>query len=136
VRPIPQPDETTRFFWEAAARHQLVLQQCMACGRLQYPPDVACICCQYQGFKLVEVSGRGTLYSFASVDRTFHAAFVAHVPYVVGLIELAEQPGLRIFANVVEAAAEQLSIGTPMEVTFEEREGTTLPQFRPLKVAT
>ena len=130
-RPAPQPDETTRFFWDAAGDGRLVLQRCASCHLLQYPPDVVCTYCQSDQLDHAELSGRGTLYSFAVVDRAFHPGFVSWLPYVVALVELAEQPGLTILTNVVEADPESLSVGMPMEVRFERRGEVTLPQFRP-----
>ena len=132
LRPPPQPDVTTSFFWDAAAQGRLSIQRCSACGYLQHPPDVVCTECQSPDLEPVEVSGRGTLYSFAIADRAFHPGFVAHVPYVVALVELPEQAGLRLLSNVVEAEPEHLRIGMPVEVVFEPRGGMSLPQFRPL----
>jgi hypothetical protein len=131
LRPAPQPDDTTKFFWDAAANGRLVLQRCASCHRLQYPPDVVCTYCQSDQLDHAELSGRGTLYSFAVVDRAFHPGFVSCLPYVVALIELAEQADLKILTNVVEADPESLSVGMPMEVRFESRGDVTLPQFRP-----
>jgi len=78
------------------------------------------------------LSGRGTLFSFAVVERAFHPGFVAHLPYVVAMVELVEQPGLRLLTNVVEADPRHLEVGMELEVVFEEREHATLPQFRPV----
>ena len=131
LRPAPRPDDTTRFFWDAAADSRLVLQRCPSCDLFQYPPDVVCTYCQCEQLDHAELSGRGTLYTFAVVDRAFHPGFVSCLPYVVALIELVEQPGLRILTNVVEADPESLAVGMPMEVRFERRGDITLPQFRP-----
>jgi uncharacterized OB-fold protein len=78
-----------------------------------------------------EMSGKGSLYSFATVDRLFHAGFAADLPYVVGLVELDEQAGVRMLTNIVEAASADLRVGMAVEVTFEDRDAVTLPQFRP-----
>lgn len=132
LRPPPSPDDTSRFFWDAARRERLAVQRCGECGRLQYPPEVVCLSCQSDTLEPHEVSGKGAVYSFALVERAFHPGFVSHLPYVVALIELAEQSGLMIFANVVDCDAEALSVGDPVEVTFEHRGAATLPQFRPV----
>ncbi|HUJ66339.1 MAG TPA: OB-fold domain-containing protein, partial [Acidimicrobiales bacterium] len=103
LRPPPQPDSTTKFFWDAAADHRLVLQRCSTCGFREYPPEVVCTECQGEDFEYAALSGRGTLFSFAVVERAFHPGFVAHLPYVVAMVELVEQPGLRLLTNVVDA---------------------------------
>jgi len=130
--PVPEPDEVTAFYWAAAQDKRLVLQRCQGCGLYQYPPDVACVHCQGTDLTPTEVSGRGTLYSFTTVDRAFHAGFAGKLPYVVALVELDEQPGLKLLTNIVEAHPSQLKIRMPVEVTFETRRDITLPQFRPV----
>jgi uncharacterized OB-fold protein len=131
-RPRPAPDATTAFYWEAASRGRLVLQRCRSCGKLQFPPDVCCVHCQAEDFDHAEVSGRGTIFSFAVVDRPLHAGFVDALPYVVALVELDDQPGLRVLTNIVDVpAGVGLECGMHVEVAFEDRGGVVLPQFRP-----
>ncbi|MCX2934882.1 Zn-ribbon domain-containing OB-fold protein [Mycobacterium sp. CVI_P3] len=130
-RPLPAPDDVSRFFWDAAAEHRLVLQRCAACEKLQYPPEVCCIHCQSENFEVVEATGRGVLYSYSVVNRPLHAGFVDALPYIVALVELDDQPGLRMITNLVDVpAGTQLTCGAPVEVVFEDRGAVTLPQFR------
>jgi uncharacterized OB-fold protein len=130
-RPVPAPDDVSGFFWNAAADQRLVLQRCSSCSNLQYPPEVCCIACQAQEFEEAELSGRGVIYSYATVERPLHAGFVDAVPYVVVLVELEEQPGLRLLTNLVDVPdGTTLSCGMPVEVTYEQRGKVTLPQFR------
>lgn len=112
-----------------------MVQRCAACRRFQYPPDVACVHCQSTDLVGTEVSGHGVLYSYAVVDRSFHAGFVDEVPYVVALVELDEQPGLRVLTNLVDAPADSLAVGQAVTVTFETRSDVVLPQFRPVGAA-
>ncbi|MCW2523796.1 MAG: hypothetical protein JWO63_2131, partial [Frankiales bacterium] len=77
-----------------------------------------------------EVSGAGTLYSFAVIHQNFHPAF--HTPYVIGLIDLADAPGVRLYTNVVDCDPEALSIGMTVQACFEDiGDGTLIPQFTP-----
>jgi uncharacterized OB-fold protein len=136
-RPVPAPDDVSRFYWEAAADHRLVLQRCRACRKMQYPPEICCVHCQGEEFEAAETTGRGVIYSYSVVDRPLHAGFVDALPYVVALVELDDQPGLRILTNLVDVpAATPLSCGLPVAVTFEERGSVTLPQFRLLGTAS
>ncbi|ORB65552.1 Zn-ribbon domain-containing OB-fold protein [Mycolicibacterium tusciae] len=130
-RPLPAPDDVSGFFWNAAAEHRLVLQRCASCSNLQYPPEVCCQRCQAEEFEPAEMTGRGVIYSYAVVDRPLHAGFVDALPYVVALVELAEQPGLRILTNLVDVPeGTEVRCGMPVEVTYEDRGSITLPQFR------
>jgi len=56
-----------------------------------------------------------------------HPAFKA--PYAVVLVEMEE--GVRMISNMVGIAPEEIRIGMPVEVVFEEvRQGLILPKFR------
>lgn len=137
VRPLPAPDDVSRFHWDAAAQHRLVLQKCAGCATLQYPPEVCCLCCQGQDFELVESAGDGVIYSYSVVDRPLHAGFVDLVPYVVVIVDLDDQPGLRMLTNLVDTTPDTpLSCGMAVEVAFEDVGAVTLPQFRLRQVAS
>lgn len=55
-------------------------------------------------------------------------AFADQIPYVIAMIELKDGP--RMLANVVGEDACGVSIGDPVTVVFEQREGGAIPQFR------
>ncbi|KKW66468.1 hypothetical protein A5776_17430 [Mycolicibacterium elephantis] len=130
-RPVPAPDDVSSFFWAAAAEHRLVLQRCHGCGKLQYPPEICCVHCQADHFDHVEVTGRGVIYSYATVDRPLHVGFVDALPYVVVMVELDDQPELRMLTNLVGVEPDtQLRCGAEVEVVFETRGTITVPQFR------
>jgi hypothetical protein len=70
------------------------------------------------------VSGRGELYSYIVVR---YPAFPAHdLPYVVGLVELEEQEGLRLPARLAVAPG-QAKIGMRLIVEAEVPAGATYP---------
>ena len=130
-KPFLPPTEAGRFFWDAAREHRLVIQRCDECGYYVHWPQLLCPQCHSDRLTPTEVSGRGTVYSFTIVHHVFHPGFAGDVPYSLAIIELDEQPGLRLVANVVDCPHEAIATGMPVEVTFEDREGYTVPQFRP-----
>jgi uncharacterized OB-fold protein len=130
-RPVPLADEISGFYWEGAKRGELLVQRCSACAQLQFPPDVVCVHCQSQGVEPEAVSGRGQVWSFCRVERLFHEGFADALPYVVALVELDEQPGVRLLTNIVEVDGAEVEVGMPVEVVFEDRGEVVLPQFRP-----
>jgi uncharacterized OB-fold protein len=73
------------------------------------------------------VSGRGSVASF-TVNHQRWAPDLP-VPYVVAIVELAEQPGLRLLSNIVGGAPEDVHVGMPVRVTFEQIEDVWLPLF-------
>jgi uncharacterized protein len=127
-KPVPVPDDASRPYWEAARQRRLVVQHCDACGRDQFPPDLICRYCQSDRLGFLDTAGRGVIYSFAVYMRSFMAGFDA--PYVLALIDLDDHPGVRMMPNIVETPIPSISVGMPVEVTFEERGEWFVPQFR------
>jgi uncharacterized OB-fold protein len=116
-------------FWKATAAGRLIMQQCEDCWRWQHPPSVRCIRCGGGRVAFRRVSGRGTVYSFATVTRVVNDDY-PDVPYVVVLVELDDAPGARIFSRVISDVASPLAIGQVVEVQFESRGGRVLPLFQ------
>jgi uncharacterized protein len=131
VKPTPEPDEVTAFYWRGAAEGTLLVLRCEACGYLSHPPDVACARCGAADLDPAPMSGLGAVYSFTVVRQAFDPAFLPEVPYVVALVELDEQPGLVLLANVVDIDIDAVEIGMRVEVSYEDRGDHTVPQFRP-----
>jgi uncharacterized OB-fold protein len=131
LRPLPLPDDDTRPFWEGCRRHELRMQRCADCGALRFTPRPLCPRCRSGDCEWVPVSGRGTVASRVVVHPPVLPAFADRVPYVVVLVELAEDPTLRLVGNVLDAAPDEVEIGHPVEVAFEElTDEITLPQWR------
>lgn len=108
------------------------MQRCADCGHWRFPPRPMCPACRSFADEWVRVSGRGHVYSWVVCHPPVLPAFRERTPYAVVLVELAEDPGLRIIGNWRGPGAEAIRIGLPVEVIFEEAgEGITLPQWRP-----
>ncbi|TMA68262.1 MAG: OB-fold domain-containing protein [Deltaproteobacteria bacterium] len=76
-----------------------------------------------------QLSGRGIVYSFVNYHRAWHPSYEGKTPYNVSLVDLDEGP--RLISNVIECPTEQVKIGMPVQVVFEDNEDYTLPKFRP-----
>jgi uncharacterized protein len=107
-----------------------VIQRCQACGFYLHPPGVVCPRCLSESLVPTEVSGRGQVYAFTVARQAFDATFASSVPYLIALVELDEQPGLRMITNLVGATADAVTSSARVEVTFEPRGAWNLPQFR------
>ncbi|MEV8546517.1 OB-fold domain-containing protein [Streptomyces sp. NPDC051572] len=128
---LPVPDSVSAFFWEGAARSELLIQRCAPCGEFQYPPMPVCESCQSRDLVPTQVSGRASLYALTVLHQAFLPEFAEDLPYTLALVDLDDAPGVRLLTNVVQVAPQQLSIGDPLEVLFEQRGDTALPMFRP-----
>ncbi|HVW42604.1 MAG TPA: Zn-ribbon domain-containing OB-fold protein [Amycolatopsis sp.] len=130
----PLPDELTQFFWDGARDHKLMIQRCSVCGTYQHPPDVVCHACLSFDLGAGEVSGRGTVYTYSMSNQAFHPSFADKLPYCIAVVELPEQPGLKLLTNVVDLPPDGVSVGDPVEVTFQDLgDDMALPVFRVVK---
>jgi uncharacterized OB-fold protein len=132
-RPVlPLPDKLTAFFWEGAHRGQLMILRCEACGFYVHWPRPICKRCQSFQLRPEEVSGRGVLYSYTVGVQAFHPWFDARVPYILGVVELEEQPNLRLVTNLVGCQEAEVRIGMALQVQFEQLTAEiSLPVFGP-----
>jgi len=131
LRPLPLPDEVTAPFWEGCRRGELRMQRCAACARFRFHPRPMCPHCLSFDSEWVRMSGEGTLYSFVICHPPVLPAFQAQVPFAVALVELAEDPALRVVGGVQGTPPDRLRIGQRVQVAFEEiADGVVLPQWR------
>jgi len=118
-------------FWEGCKQHQLRLPRC-TCGTYVWFPQPRCAACGSDGIKWVEVSGRATLFTWTTVHRSFVPGHQSRLPYMTGIVELVEDPALRLASFLVGFDAQRPKLGMPLRVDFEEIEnGIVLPVFRP-----
>jgi uncharacterized protein len=128
TKPVPHPNAVSRPFWDAARKHELILQRCAGCGAHIYYPRSRCPKCMSDKLEWKPMSGRGTVYSYTVVWRTPTKAF-ADKPYVLAIIELEE--GVRMTSNVL-VAPDQVKVGMPVTVSFDDvTPETTLVKFKP-----
>jgi uncharacterized OB-fold protein/acyl dehydratase len=127
-RPRPTISADTAFFWEGAERGELLIQRCVRCRTLRHPARPMCGECGSLEWDTMRASGRGTIYSFVVYHHPPVPAF--DIPYVVALIELEE--GTRLVSNVIGVDPGDVTIGMPVEVTFQKVDDEmTLPLFKP-----
>ena len=116
-------------FHEGCRRGELLIQRCAACGRAQFYPRAYCGGCHGTALAWEAASGAATLYTYTVVRRAPSAEFADRVPYVLAIVELAEGP--RLMSTVVDADPEEIEIGMPLTLGFEDRGGDApLPVFR------
>jgi uncharacterized protein len=132
VRPVrPAPGSLTSFFWEGAREHKLLIQKCGGCGRFQHPPEPVCHHCLSFALGPGEVSGAGTIYSFEIATQAFHPWFTDKIPFVIAVVELAEQPNLKLITNIVDVDPDAVRVGARVRVAWRHLDDEfTLPVFR------
>jgi uncharacterized OB-fold protein len=131
--PAPAPDGLGAEFWEAAQRHELVVQRCNVCKAFQWGPEWVCNECHSFDLGYERVSGRGTIYSWERAWYPVHPALKNAVPYIVVLVELPDAGNVRMVGNLLGDPEQDVEIGAEVEAVFEDHAGDepyTLVQWR------
>jgi len=113
-------------FWDAARRHELVVQRCRRCGTHQFFARTFCLACRGEELEWVRASGFGEVYSMTTVHRQVSPDFP--VPYVNALVTLDEGP--RLLTTLIHGPC---AIGARVRVTWKDRgSAPPLPMFTPV----
>jgi uncharacterized protein len=127
LAPIPIPDPDSTPFWEGLKRGKLVLCRCDDTGRWIHPPLERS---RFTGgpVHFEEASGEGTIFSYIVVRQPLVPGRMP--PYVIGIVELAEQPGLRINA-IIAADPAEVRIGQEVRMRIVDLgdSGYRIPEF-------
>ena len=126
-RKLPLLTPENRAFWQGGAEGELRIHRCRACIRWCHPPAPVCPGCNARDVAPEPVSGGGTVVSFTINHQPWISELAE--PYVVAIVELDEQAGLRFLTNIVGCPVEDVAIGMRVSVTFLECEDVWLPQF-------
>jgi uncharacterized OB-fold protein len=132
---LPTPrsarDGLDKEFWEAAQRHEVVVQRCRDCLTFQFGPEWICHHCRSTDLGWHKVSGRGRVYSWQRVWHPVHPALKSACPYVIVLVELSDAGNVRMVGNLLGDPREEVVIGSVVEAVFEDHEeGHTLIQWK------
>ncbi len=130
--PAASADGLDTEFWEAARRHELVVQRCNGCQAFQFGPEWLCNQCRSFDLGWYRVSGRGRIYSWERVWYPVHPALNSKLPYMVVLVELPDAGNVRMVGNLLGDPNQEVTIGAEVEVEFEDHpvEAVTLVQWR------
>ena len=129
--PVPENIELTKPFWEAAKRHELMMQRCKKCAEWIFYPREQCPNCFSQDMEFQKVSGRGRVYAYTTVYQPAHPAFNDEAPYVFAIVQLDE--GVRVATNIVGVPHEQVKVDMAVEAAYEDvTPEWTLVKFKPV----
>ena len=120
-KPIPVPDEVSKPFWDAVNERRLILQNCTACNRLQYPPQAACAGCgSGANLEWKDVRGRGRINGYCVMYESRVVPLRADQPFNIAVIELEEDPAIKFLSHLPGVPLDDVPVGAPVEVIFEE----------------
>jgi uncharacterized OB-fold protein len=129
AKPLPAPEGLTREFYDWCGKHELRFQRCTGCGTWRHVPRELCAECGSWDWEWARSSGRGSVFTWTVVVHALHPAFREDTPFAPTVVELEE--GVRLLSRVVDCPPDQLEIGMPVEVVFDDvTPELSLPKFR------
>jgi len=142
LRLAPSPTAESHAFWTGGQRGELLISRCHACGHFFHPPAPACWRCRSTDVAPEPVSGRATVAAYTVNRQNWIPGF--EPPYVVAMVELSDEPDIRLITNVVGVPVEDLRVGMPVEAFFEDWTALPgnddsriwIPLFRPAQSVT
>jgi uncharacterized protein len=123
-----RPDPDSEPFFAGLETGELRLQRCGGCRRFQFPPRPFCTRCSGTSLGWERATGEGTVYSSTVCHRAGTPEMRKRIPFVVGLVDLAE--GVRMLA-LLEVAPETAAIGLPVKAAFRRERDHSRLVFAP-----
>jgi uncharacterized OB-fold protein len=127
-RLLPRLSGDAAFFWTSGAEGVLRLQRCHTCGFFIHPPGPVCPRCLSRDLGPEEVSGRGHVETFTVNHQQW---IPGSDPYIIAWVSLEEQPDVRLTTNLVGIEPEDVRVGLPVRVVFEQNDDVWIPLFTP-----
>jgi uncharacterized OB-fold protein len=129
-RLLPAVGPENEHFWRGGAVGELRFLRCSACRIYVHPPAPLCPTCLSRDLEVAAVSGRARVHTYSLNHQPWVPGF--DPPYMVAIVDIEEQPGLRLTTNLVHCDPGDVEIGMRVRVCFEEREdGIFIPLFEP-----
>jgi uncharacterized OB-fold protein len=129
--PLPMLDHDNRAFWTGGEHGRLMISHCNACDHWLHPPVPVCRYCLSTDVAPRPAAGTGRVFSYTVNHQQWLPG--QQVPYVLVIVELDDEPDLRLISRLVgvDANADVDWIGTPVRAVFEQVQDVWLPVFTP-----
>lgn len=129
-RVLPRVTPENEHFWTGGRDGELRFLRCQSCGYWIHPPAPVCPVDLSRDVAPEAVTGKAVVHTYTVNHHPWIPGF--DPPYVVAIVELPEQEGLRLTTNIVGCEPDEVSIGMPVKVRFENYEDEVwLPLFEP-----
>jgi uncharacterized protein len=126
-RTLPGTSDANRAYWTGGSKLQLLILRNKKTREWAHPPEVVDFAAG--DYAAEPVSGKGTVFTFSVNHHQYNPK--VPVPYVLAMVELPEQEGLRVVCNIVNCDVNDVYIGMPVQVLFEQQDDLFVPLFEP-----
>jgi uncharacterized OB-fold protein len=131
LRVPPAINPLNEEFWLGGFSGLLRIQRCDDCRTWNHPATTVCRSCLSRNVQYESATGRASVVSF-TINHHQWSPSATSEPYVVALVELDEQAGLRLVTNILDCPPTEVFIGMRVEVEFRRLQDVALPLFRPV----
>lgn len=130
-RVLPEVTPENEHFWTGGEHGELRILRCQeaGCRTWIHPPSPICPTCLGREVLPEATSGEAEVHTFTVNHQPWYPNL--DPPYLVAIVELPEQEGLRLTTNLVGMAVDEAHIGQAVRVTFEQYDDVWLPFFEP-----
>jgi uncharacterized OB-fold protein len=129
ARPMPLPTPTSQPFWDGLSRHEVWIQFSPSLDRYVFYPRVLAPGTLADDLQWRQISGAGTLVSFAVAQRPVAPQFADAVPHLVAVVAWDEGP--RFATELVDVAPAEVAVGMAVTPVFVDcaDSGVTLLKY-------
>ena len=128
MNPLPDVTPETHPFWTGGLEGKLLIAVCDTCDHRIHPPQPVCPKCQSEKITPRASSGQGTVYSYTINHQKWSPDM--EVPFVIAIVDLDDQPGVRLTAQIRDCEIDEVTIGSKVKVDFDPIEDVAIPFFR------
>ena len=125
---LPDVTKETLPFWTGGLKGKLLIAVCDTCHHRIHPPQPVCPKCQSEKITPKPSSGHGTVYSYTINHQQWSPDM--EVPFVIAIVDLDDQPGVRLTAQIRDCEIDEVTIGSKVKVDFAPIEDVAIPFFR------
>lgn len=126
-KPIPQPTEISRAYWDALAQEKVLVQECQSCGHRFFFSRRHCPQCWSDRWIHSAARGPFKLHTFTVSRVPTLPEFFDEMPQCLAVVEL--EAGVRANTALKGISPEGLSVGMELRPLFVRRGDRTLLYF-------
>ena len=124
---LPELTPENRQYWTGGANGELLITHCASCSKAIHPPELICPHCLSRDTIATPALGTGIIYSFTVNYQQWLPGL--NPPYVIVVVDLDGELGVRVTGELKNASPEEVAIGLPVTVCFQQAEDIWIPQF-------
>ncbi|MGD1174164.1 Zn-ribbon domain-containing OB-fold protein [Mycobacterium seoulense] len=129
--PVPEPTPVSRPFWDALARHRILIQYSPSLGRYVFYPRTLAPATLADDLEWREIDGAGALYTFTIARRPTGPPWAEALPQLLAVVRWDAGP--KFSTELVDVEPGDIHIGMRVAPVFYDlpEGGITLLKYRP-----